>query len=126
MKTYLQAIGFVKFAEKDNYQKGCSLEGGYATADDNYRFRANTQEEMIEQLISFVPGATDDSVELNSCDETGRVDIQVMENDEGREPTHAEMSCFRKGDIDLWSVTYTFRIKEITEKDFDLIEKVAV
>ena len=103
--------GFHKIAELDNFEEGC-IEG----INDSYfdmHISAQDVPALVKQIISFI-GAEDDSVSLDSCEEVGRIDIQKTENAEGNDPTARELSDWKAGRINLYAVTYTCYVEEVT------------
>lgn len=113
MKTRYEVRGWFMNAEEDNWEKGClPLSGIYYSGDD--RFEAETVEKLVNYLMQFVGANDREAVSLDSCDEAGRVDIQVMENVEGCHASKPEMDAFKKGNCRLWVADYTFKVEKVT------------
>lgn len=93
--------GIHKFAELVNWENGCEGDGN----DDyiNYTLQSETLEGILKQLKDFCD-STD--FEINP-DETGRVDIGVMEDSEGCRAIERELEEWKQGKIDLWYCVYT-------------------
>lgn len=112
----LEVNGFIKHSEEDNYENGCELRGASFFGDD--RFTAETEAELLKQLMDFV-GVTDKScVTVNACGEAGRIDIQRMENADGLEPSDREFEAFKTGDCRLWLCDYSFYAEKVNRKTF--------
>lgn len=94
--------GIHKFSELDNWENGCEGVGN----DDyiNYTLQSETLEGILKQLGEFCDSF---DWELNSCDEIGRVDIQVYESADGCKAIERELEEWKKGEYDLWLCTYT-------------------
>lgn len=114
--------GWYKFAEVDHPEHGCDPDSFSSWGGDD-TFHASTIEAMLEQLRNFVGVDDDYELLLDSCEEDGRVDIQVMEDAEGyvrQDPRALEQ--WRAGELTLWAATYTFVIEEVTRKPVRLKE----
>lgn len=119
MKTYYTAQGWGKFSEVGNYKKGCDP----ATTNHfggNDMFTAPTVDELIGKLMAFCDTKDKQNVLINSCDEIGRVDIQVMETDEGYSAGTREIERWKEGIETLWLACYSFHIEKIQAEPVDL------
>lgn len=123
MNTYYQAQGWAKFYEEDVYEEGCLPHTG-GMIDGADIFRADTLDELLNALLSFT-GANYEDIQLNSCDEVGRVDISVMEDDYGSMATRKQIEDWKEGQIRLWDCIYTFEVKKITSETVNLEEITA-
>jgi hypothetical protein len=123
MNTYYQANGWVKFYEEDIYQEGCIPHTG-GIIDGNQLFKAETLDGLLQQLLDFT-GGDSSCMELNSCDEAGRVDISIMENADGCKAAEWEIESWKEADIQLWDCIYTFQIEKITAEAVNLEEITA-
>ena len=114
-----ESNGFLKMAERDNYEKGC-----YGPAQDsfvNFSIKVKTLAEILK-IIENVIGCERDAISVNACDEPGRIDAQVMENDQGLQPTAREWENFKAGRLDLWACTYSFQFDEVTRTSAKFLE----
>lgn len=72
------------------------------------RFEGQTIEECLEEFKDFVSYNLDDNaVMLNACEETGRIDINVLENNAGYPAGHTEQRLWKKGELKLYNAIYT-------------------
>ena len=95
--------GLLKFAEEDSYQNGRVV--GTAVSDCiNITFTGKTLAALLEDLKIFT-GC--DDILLNSCDEQGRVDLQVYETADGGTASESGMQLWKDGKKKLYAVTYT-------------------
>ena len=123
MKTYYQASGWGKLSEEDIYQDGCQPNtGGFTTGYT--LFKADTLDGLLNELMAFV-GANRDDIELNSCEEAGRVDISIMENADGARATKREIELWKDAEIRLWDCIYTFTVEKIQAEIVNLEEITA-
>jgi hypothetical protein len=123
MKTYFQANGWAKFYEEDIYQEGCQPNtGGMITG--NELFKAETLDGLLNDLLAFT-GANYEDIQLNSCDEVGRVDISVMEDDHGSMATRKQIADWKDGEVRLWDCIYTFQVEKIQAEAVNLEEITA-
>lgn len=123
MSTYYQANGWVKFYEEDVYQEGCLPHTG-GMIDGKELFRAETIDGLLNELLAFT-GANYEDIQLNSCDEVGRVDICVMENADGAGATRSEIEAWKQAAIQLWDCIYTFQVEKIQAEAVNLEEALA-
>ena len=85
--------GWCKFGERDYYETGCDPDQPVSFADTTV-WRAKTVGGLIKQLREFVGVPDDYEIELDACDEDGRVDISVMETNDSYTASSR--------DIELW------------------------
>lgn len=123
-----EVIGFHKDAERDNWEMGCDPHSCVTYSDNMMRWTAETVPELLEQLAAFLGLSEAEAREvrlLNSCDEVGRVDFQIIENDDGMHPTAAQLKAWKAGEIDLWLATYTFHVERVVREAVDLQKMAA-
>ncbi len=113
MKTYYFADKGLKMSEEDVFEKGCLPDTGSHCVCD-MTFKAATKSEIIEEIKNFF-GVNDDAIELDACDEPGRVDVAMMECEDGTLPSNDELAQWKEGKRRLWYVVYTFRVVKIVE-----------
>lgn len=118
MKNYYQAQGWVKFYEEDVYEEGCLPHTG-GIVDGVELFRSATIDGLLKQFLEFTNGDSS-CMELNSCDEAGRVDISIMENADGCKAESWEIESWKEGDIQLWDCIYTFHVEKISAESVNL------
>lgn len=108
-----------KFYEEDTYENGCIPDSG-GTCIYHIKFSDNTLNGLIKQMENWFDTKRED-MEFNSCDNIGRVDIGVMEDDKGDFATKAQLELFKQGKCRLWYAIYTFNVSEVTRElvDFD-------
>jgi hypothetical protein len=123
MTTYYQANGWAKFYEEDIYNEGCIPHTG-GIIDGNELFKADTLDGLLNELIAFT-GANYEDIQLNSCDEVGRVDISIMENADGARATKREIELWKEAEIQLWDCIYTFTVEKIQAETVNLEELTA-
>lgn len=123
MKTYYQASGWMKMSEEDIYEDGCQPDTGGLTADTEI-FQSETLDGLLKELLSFT-GADTEAIQLNACEETGRVDISTMENDYGYPASDQQLAEWKDGKIRLWNCIYTFTVEKITSETVNLEEITA-
>lgn len=117
MKTY-ETNGYYKHSERDNWEHGC--QDDYRSDDGHFLLTSGTLDDLLGQMLAIAGVERKDakeSVELNACDEAGRVDISLTENDDGLPATEGELTRWKAGEIDLWYATYTFHVQEVNRFD---------
>lgn len=105
-----EIAGFAKVSEQDNFEQGILL--GRQEYWIDYPIAKDTKEEFISAVKYFLGDNIE--IDFNACDEQGRIDIQVTENDDGCTPSATEWDEFKAGEIDLWAVTYTAYCESVT------------
>jgi len=124
MTNYYLADGWMKFYEEDIYSEGCLPHTG-GIIDGREQFKAETLDGLLNELLSFTDGDRE-GMEMDSCDDIGRLDISIMENADGARATKWEIESWKAGDIQLWDCIYTFRIKRIQAEEISLREELAL
>lgn len=120
MKTGKYEVnGWIKYTEEDNFEKGCI--GKTQQADGNDQFSSDTVQGVIDLVSGFVGNNDKESILLNSCDEVGRLDIQVTEDENGMPAIPAQIEDWKIGQCRLWLACYSFQVQEVERKDVDLI-----
>ena len=109
--------GFYAISEVDSFEHGCT--GKTRTlSDDYFKASAATLDGLIDILkVEFC--ADDNCVFLNSCEDLGRLDIQVEQREPFKcaKPSAATMHRFKAGEINLFLTCYTF---QVFQTGFDL------
>ena len=106
--------GALKFAEKDVFAEGCVFDGAYTTFVD-YPIQSDSLPALLNSIADFV-GCEVSDLELNACDEPGRIDAGVMESAEGYKATPNQIERWKTGNCDLWNCVYSLQIDEVTRK----------
>lgn len=121
MKQKFIVRGYMAFAEQDNFENGCFGPGKHEFVSGNdWTLSRETLAELIADLCDEFK-AEPDEVLLNSCDEMGRLDLQVQQRQPFMRSKLAQSTIdkFKTGKIDLWSTNYIFQI-ELVSIDIDL------
>lgn len=116
-KTYFQIDGFNKLSEQDDFEKGCLPKTGSSFWVD-YTLQSPDLKTLIDKAKEFLGIDDDKNVLLNSCEEMGRIDFHVMETAAGYAANSADMENWKRGNLRLWSCTYTAQVSLITEQDW--------
>jgi len=110
-----QIRGLHKIAEVDKFNEGCIAEG----LQDCYidiTFTAETRAGCIEKCAEFVGVAMDGpdcGVELDACEEMGRIDLCKMENGDSGEPSPRELERWKRDEETLYYVVYTGQLEQV-------------
>lgn len=104
--------GALRMVEVDDWHQGCLAEGGFSVYVD-YPISGETLPEIVEKIQNMT-GAERDGVQVNACDEPGRIDVQLTENADGLPATAQELALWKKGKAKLFAVTYSFLFEEVT------------
>lgn len=124
MVNYYLADGWLKFYEEDIYAEGCIPDTG-GIIDGRDQFKADTLEKLLNEILSFTDGDRE-GMELDSCDDIGRVDISIIENADGARANKSEIESWKAGDLQLWDCIYTFRVQRIQAETIDLHQELGL
>lgn len=94
-----------KFTEQDDYGNGC-LPDTATSYDVPVSFKGESADDVIKKAADFV-GCGNDGIELDACDEIGRVDFAVTEGDDGSPLTDRELAQWKAGEIKAYYAVYT-------------------
>lgn len=118
---HYQIEGFLKHAEKDDYENGCT--GEYTSDYIRQTITGFTLVELIEKCEAFTGGEVcPDLIEPN------RLDFQVMESGDGYPATDNKIERWKRGEIDLYLCDYSAIVTKVENVDltaeFEKIRKV--
>jgi hypothetical protein len=113
--------GWWKYGEQDHYETGCDPDR-YVSYSGTDQFSADTLPDLLIKLRSFVGVDDDYEIELDACDEDGRVDISVVETPDSYPATPRQIEEWKRDEIPLWASTYTFHVAEVTRRTVRLLE----
>ena len=116
--TYYQADGWIKLSEEDHYLEGCDPNTAQHHGG-NERWTSETVEGLILQLLDFT-GADPDALDLDACDDIGRVDIIVLEDENSYTATSKQIAQWHEGEVRLWSSIYSFRVLKMNAEPVSL------
>ena len=118
-----EANGWRTIGEVDVHEEGCTPGTDICNTGSD-RFKADSIEGLISKLMEFAGAGDAGAVLRDSCDEEGRVDIQVYETATGPASDH-DVDEWKAGRITLWLVTYTFQVEEVERKTVSTVEGAA-
>lgn len=104
----LTVIGFLKHSELDRWEGGCDP----STAQAGY-FDLRVTGKSVPELSQNIARALccdNEDLTLDACDEPGRIDVEVTETAEGSRATASELVRWKRGELDLWTTTYTCHV----------------
>lgn len=119
MKSQFEVRGWIKFGEVDNYKEGCDYKTGFHHHGTDY-FKGNTIQEIIEECQNFVSSDNVNDLMLDSCDDIGRLDISLLENEEGYKASKREIELWKENKVTLYNVIYTFQIELVQRENVSL------
>ena len=115
----LQIKGMMVHAEQDLYNDGCQLNTGWAYDHEFFSISADSKEGLLFKLCNDFNVAIED-MELNACDDKGRIDIGQMVDAHGCVASDIEMAQWKEGKIELYAQTSTMYVQEVYEFDFEV------
>lgn len=116
MNTEFIVRGYHAFSEQDNYENGCDgpskseFIGGL-----QWQCRGKTLTELIANLSSEFCANNIEDFLLDSCDEPGRLDLQVDQKIPFvcAKPSAKTLQSWKDGKLDLWLTCYTFKVEQL-------------
>lgn len=108
----------LKFVEEDNYQEGCLPETSQSYMV-NIEFEAETLEELLNEIKKYYC-ADDDEIILNSCEEDGRLDICILEDENSFKAPDYQIEQWKQGEFKLYYAIYSYNIKEVEKRSIRL------
>lgn len=106
---FLDAFGY------GNWESGCI--GNCASYFIDHEIKGD-REEVIRQIKDITGEISTDNFDFNSCDEQGRIDISLQENENGERLTEKEWDKFKSGEINTYLATYTFQFYQLNTFSF--------
>lgn len=113
----LQTIGFFKFAEEDNWKDGCLPDTTVCFSDEHIKFTGKDEAELLNNIMEFFD-VKRDAIEVNACDEQGRIDVAVTENANSQQLSKQEMKDWKRGKIKAWYAIYTLHAEDVSVHTF--------
>lgn len=113
--------GWYNYGEPDDYAQGCDPDK-YVSFSGYDRWKAETIHDLLVKLRSFVGVDDDYEIELDACEEDGRVDISVLETGDSYPADEREIERWKKGELVLWYSTYTFHVYQVERKGVRLLD----
>ena len=104
--------GALKFAERDIFTEGCISDTAYSVFVDN-PLQSDNLAQILKSISDFT-GCEVEDIEVNACEEPGRIDAAVMETAEGFAATPHQLERWKTGDCDLWYAVYSFYFEGVT------------
>ena len=110
-----EARGWSKFSEEDIYNEGCQIHSGNS-GNGNDLFFGDTILEVIDKCQEFVGSESMEDCLLNSCGEEGRLDIQIMEDENSTPAGKHDLEEWKAGRKRLWLSCYSFYIENVARE----------
>ena len=111
----------IKHIERDNFENGCLFNTARSWPID-VEIKGKDKAAVIANLLEFC-NCDKSALTIDPCDDDpSRIDVQTTENDDGRPPTESQLAAWKAGRIDLWAVTYTAYVDEVTRQPVNLLE----
>jgi len=107
-----------KFTEEDSYQSGCDPHTSQSMLVD-IEFSGESTKNVLDQIKDYY-SVDDGELLLNSCDELGRVDVQVLETEDSNKASKNDIVLWKGGKKKLWNSIYTYHIQKVTTEEVKL------
>lgn len=108
-------------SELDHWENGCT--GEHSVNFWDLEFNAENEQKLIDKITSYF-GVTVDYLQFNSCDEIGRLDVQLqtLHMFDEYQLTKSELEEFKVGNIQAYLTAFSFHVYEqvpfnLTTKD---------
>ena len=96
--------GFHKSTEQDDYENGCIGNGSDYFID--YQIKTATLDDIKAKIASFI-GCEVSDLDLDTCEEVGRIDCGRTETEDGDEADKAQIDAWKDGNLVLYYAVYT-------------------
>jgi len=113
MAAQFEINGGLKMVEEDIFEHGCQLGTAQCWPID-VKLSADSIPALVEKIHAFI-GSRPGSHILDACDEKGRLEVQVMETDDGNPASDSDLDAWQDGKRRLWLADYSFRV-ELVER----------
>ncbi|TXH15399.1 MAG: hypothetical protein E6R03_07270 [Hyphomicrobiaceae bacterium] len=123
MSYVYKCTGWEKYAEVDDYEKGCDGKGRCVASDQIRPIAAKSMPELIKKVGEYF-GLELDDVWVGNL-ESGSIGFNRLEDGAGFEPTPTHLEEWKRGDRTLYLCDYTFFIEKhalpvpLTPEDFE-------
>lgn len=107
-----QIKGWRKFAEEDVYMEGCIPDTSWENGGSDC-FSAGNPEDAILAFARFAGDDSPEAIERNACGEDGRIDVCVMEAEDGTAASQREIQLWKQGKVRLWHSVYTGYLERV-------------
>lgn len=107
MKYFIE--GFDVHKEVDIYKEGCQQP--YFSTCVAINMSADNQDILLQKICDFLDVENND-IEVNACDEKGRIDVQLMEDVDSNKPSKGDIASWKMGKKKLWLSTYSCTVME--------------
>ena len=100
-------------AELDDFEQGCIGGGGDYATSYAMRISGRDKSSYIKDFARSL-GFDVKWVEVDVCDEPGRVECARMEDADGNEATEGQREQWKAGNLKLWYVVYTAYAEQVS------------
>lgn len=114
MKTTYRIKGYIAHSEIDNWQNGC-IGPAKTEWGDWYSIKAASIQELLEILSRDFCATSNEDFLLDSCDEDGRVDLQVYQEYafEIGKVSPDILADWKNGLSSIWLTCYSFNVEKV-------------
>lgn len=109
--------GCHKYWEENSFSEGCK-GGTHGNAFIDVHFSADGVDALVNKIVDFLGGDCD--VELDACGEPGRIEVQMLETDDGTAPTERQIERWKAGELRLWLADYSFYVEAVERRTVEL------
>lgn len=117
MKNTYHIPHFFAHSEEDNFEQGCIGPANSYTYEQS--FDASSEQHLLE-LIMVHFDVERDALELNACEEDGRIDVARMECEDGTKAYESDIAAWKAGNKKLFYTVYTGQLEIKTPAKFNL------
>jgi hypothetical protein len=110
MKQYI-CRDLLKFSEEDVYNDGCQPNTGQCFQVE-VSFTDKTTDGLIKKIADYL-GCDSDGIEKNACEDPGRVDFALTEDENSTVASKSQIKEWKKGKIKLYYSVYTGFIESL-------------
>jgi hypothetical protein len=99
--------------EEDSFEEGCIAS--YRSDGYSFKIEAETPEALYTKIMAQFD-VDRDSLDINACEEAGRIDVQRTEDAEGNQASATQIEQWKRGELKLYLADYSVYVEEVTRK----------
>lgn len=109
----------IKHIEEDAFAMGCMPETSQSWPID-IKIKANSLSELLQYIKNFTGVDDDNAIEIDACDEPGRIDVQLLEDFHGMPASPALIETWKQGHHRLILADYSFYVEAVERRTVEL------
>ncbi len=114
--------GFSCFTEEDIFNDGCQPNSGTHWDESTFHLTSDTIRGLLDKVKKYFD-VEEDALELDACEELGRLDVSRMEDKDGCNASAGELDSWKAGNTRLWLADYIMHV--VKQESLSIAETLA-